>query len=136
MRELRYRTGRAGFRVREVTLVTTLVDAELYPLVELAELYRKRWEARDESKALEDDDENGCVALRDGRRGEQGAVDVRVGVQPGPGGDAGGVATPGGARGSRSASWMRCVGCPRPVPGAPCRSWWSIPIAPTATSPA
>jgi hypothetical protein len=44
VRELRYRTGRAGFRVREVTLVTTPWDAELYPLEELAELYRKRWE--------------------------------------------------------------------------------------------
>jgi hypothetical protein len=52
VRELRYRTGRAGFRVREVTLVTTLVDAELYPLRELAELYRRRWEAEGHLRAL------------------------------------------------------------------------------------
>ena len=52
VRELRYRTGRAGFRVREVTLVTTLVDAELYPLEELAELYRKRWEVEGNLKNL------------------------------------------------------------------------------------
>ena len=52
VRELRYHTGRAGFRVRQVTLVTTLVDAELYPLVELAELYRKRWEAETNLKHL------------------------------------------------------------------------------------
>jgi Transposase DDE domain len=52
VRELRYRTGRAGFRVREVTLVTTLVDAELYPLEELAELYRKRWEVEGNLKHL------------------------------------------------------------------------------------
>src|SRR3954447_26115678 len=52
VRELRYRTGRAGFRVREVTLVTTLVDAESYPLVELAELYRKRWEVKGNLKNL------------------------------------------------------------------------------------
>ena len=52
VRELRYRTGRAGFRVREVTLVTTLVDAESYPLVELAELYRKRWEVEGNLKNL------------------------------------------------------------------------------------
>jgi hypothetical protein len=44
VRELRYRTGRAGFRVREVTLVTTLLDGEFYPLVDLAELYCRRWE--------------------------------------------------------------------------------------------
>ncbi len=44
MRELRYRIDRPGFRVREVTLVTTLVDAEPYPVEALAELYRGRWE--------------------------------------------------------------------------------------------
>jgi hypothetical protein len=52
VRELRYRVGRAGFRVREVTLVTTLVDAELYPLEDLAELYRRRWEVEGNLKAL------------------------------------------------------------------------------------
>ena len=52
VRELRYQTGRAGFRVRTVTLVTTLVDAELYPLVELAELYRRRWEVEGNLKDL------------------------------------------------------------------------------------
>lgn len=44
LRELRYRIDRPGFRVREVTLVTTLVDAELYSLEELASLYRARWQ--------------------------------------------------------------------------------------------
>jgi Transposase DDE domain len=44
VRELRYRTGRCGFRTREITLVTTLLDAERYPLAELAKLYRRRWE--------------------------------------------------------------------------------------------
>jgi hypothetical protein len=44
VRELRYRTGVRGFRSRVITLVTTLLDAERYPLVELAELYRRRWE--------------------------------------------------------------------------------------------
>jgi DDE family transposase len=52
VRELRYRTGRAGFRVREVTLVTTLVDAELDPLEELAELDRRRWEVEGHLKTL------------------------------------------------------------------------------------
>ena len=44
VRELRYRTHRPGFRVREVTLVTTLLDGELYSLESLAELYRVRWQ--------------------------------------------------------------------------------------------
>ena len=45
VRELRYPVGQPGFRTRWVTLVTTLLDAELYPLQELAELYRRRWQA-------------------------------------------------------------------------------------------
>ena len=44
VRELRYLVGKKGFRTKEVTLVTTLWDAELYPLEALAELYRQRWQ--------------------------------------------------------------------------------------------
>jgi Transposase DDE domain len=44
VRELRYLVGKKGFRTKEVTLVTTLLDAELYPLEALAELYRQRWQ--------------------------------------------------------------------------------------------
>jgi hypothetical protein len=44
VRELRYRTPAAGFRARDVTLVTTLTDAQEYPATALAELYRCRWE--------------------------------------------------------------------------------------------
>jgi DDE family transposase len=44
VRELRYRVSRAGFRVRVVTLVTTLLDSEIYPLPELEKLYRRRWQ--------------------------------------------------------------------------------------------
>jgi hypothetical protein len=43
VRELRYRIARPGFRTRAVTLVTTLLDAELYPLEALADLYFARW---------------------------------------------------------------------------------------------
>lgn len=44
VRELRYWTKRRGFRTRVVTLVTTLLDAEVYPADELAALYGRRWE--------------------------------------------------------------------------------------------
>jgi len=44
LRELRYRIDRPGFRVRSVTVVTTLLDAELYPTEALATLYRSRWQ--------------------------------------------------------------------------------------------
>lgn len=43
VRELRYEVGRPGFRTRTVTLVTTLLDTEVYPLDALAELYAARW---------------------------------------------------------------------------------------------
>jgi len=44
VRELRYRIETPGYRTRSVTLVTTLLDAEIYPAEELAELYRCRWQ--------------------------------------------------------------------------------------------
>jgi Transposase DDE domain len=43
LRELRYRVGRRGFRTPWVTLITTLLDDEVYPLEALAELYGMRW---------------------------------------------------------------------------------------------
>jgi IS4 transposase len=44
LREVRYRIGTPGFRTREITLVTTLLDAEAYGVSDLAELYRQRWQ--------------------------------------------------------------------------------------------
>lgn len=44
VRELRYRVTQRGYRVKEVLLVTTLLDAERYPAAELAKLYQQRWE--------------------------------------------------------------------------------------------
>jgi Transposase DDE domain len=44
LREVRYRIGTAGFRTREITLITTLLDAETYGVRDLAELYRQRWQ--------------------------------------------------------------------------------------------
>jgi hypothetical protein len=43
-REVRYDIGRPGFRTRQVTLVTTLLDAAIYGVDDLAELYRLRWQ--------------------------------------------------------------------------------------------
>ncbi len=40
---LRYHIAIKGFRSEEITLVTTLIDAELYPAEELASLYQRRW---------------------------------------------------------------------------------------------
>jgi hypothetical protein len=43
IRELRYRVEVPGFRTREVTLATTLLDGEAYPAGDLATLYFRRW---------------------------------------------------------------------------------------------
>ena len=43
VREVRYRVRVPGVRTKEVTLVTTLLDAERYPTKELARLYGLRW---------------------------------------------------------------------------------------------
>jgi hypothetical protein len=44
LREVRYHINRPGFRTRQITLVTTLLDAEIYRVADLAELYRRRWQ--------------------------------------------------------------------------------------------
>jgi Transposase DDE domain len=44
VRELRYKIHTPGYRVGEVTLVTTLLDASVYPAEALADLYLRRWQ--------------------------------------------------------------------------------------------
>ena len=44
MRELRYKVHTPGYRVGEVTLVTTLLEASVYPAEALADLYFRRWQ--------------------------------------------------------------------------------------------
>lgn len=43
IRHLKYKVEQKGFRVREITLATTLLDASVYEAEELASLYRRRW---------------------------------------------------------------------------------------------
>jgi Transposase DDE domain len=43
LREVRSQIGTPGFRTREITLVTTLLDAEIYRVADLAERSRQRW---------------------------------------------------------------------------------------------
>jgi Transposase DDE domain len=44
LREVRYHLDTPGFRTRQITLVTTLLDPERYPVTDLAELYCQRWQ--------------------------------------------------------------------------------------------
>ena len=43
LREVRYGIGRPGFRTRQITLVTTRLDAAVYRVDDRAEWYRLRW---------------------------------------------------------------------------------------------
>jgi hypothetical protein len=45
LRELRVRVQQRGFRSKVVVVVTSLLDAEEFPASEIAELYRRRWQA-------------------------------------------------------------------------------------------
>lgn len=44
VRELRYAIHQKGFRPQQITLVTTLIDADVYSKDALADLFRRRWE--------------------------------------------------------------------------------------------
>jgi hypothetical protein len=44
LREVRDHIGPPGFRTHQITLVTTLLEAEVYRVADLAELYRRRWQ--------------------------------------------------------------------------------------------
>lgn len=43
VRHLRYRVTQEGFRTREITVATTMLEADIYSAEEIAELYRSRW---------------------------------------------------------------------------------------------
>src|SRR5215472_15922274 len=45
LRALRVDVRQRGFRTERLVLVTTLTDAQAYPAADVAELYRRRWQA-------------------------------------------------------------------------------------------
>ena len=54
VRDLRYGVTQRGYRTQQVTLVTTLLDAQRYPATELAALYHRRWQAEVNLRHLKD----------------------------------------------------------------------------------
>lgn len=52
VREVSFRVRVRGWRVRELTLVTTLCDAEVYSLHELARVYHARWQAEVDLRSI------------------------------------------------------------------------------------
>ena len=45
LREVKVIVEQKGFRTRELVVVTTLLDPEQYPAMQIAALYRRRWQA-------------------------------------------------------------------------------------------
>ena len=54
VRHLKYKVTQRGFRTREITLATTLLDAEVYEATELASLYHRRWNVELHIRSLKD----------------------------------------------------------------------------------
>jgi hypothetical protein len=52
LREFSYQVVRKGYRTQTIVVATTLLDAELYPPAEIAELYRLRWDAEINLRSL------------------------------------------------------------------------------------
>lgn len=52
VREVRFRVRVRGWRVRQLTLVTTLCDAERYRVEELARVYHGRWQAEVDLRSI------------------------------------------------------------------------------------
>ena len=82
VREIRVRIEEPGFRVEEIVVVTTLLDAERYATAEIAELYHYRWNAELDLRALKNVAGDGPVALQDAGNGACGNLEFLAGVQP------------------------------------------------------
>jgi hypothetical protein len=54
IRELRFRVQQPGFRVNELVLVTTMLDAQEYTKEELADLFIERWNIELDLRAIKD----------------------------------------------------------------------------------
>ncbi|MEK7293434.1 MAG: IS4 family transposase, partial [Nitrospirota bacterium] len=52
LRELRFQVSQPGYRTTEITIVTTLTDAEVYTKADIAELYGFRWNAELDIRAI------------------------------------------------------------------------------------
>lgn len=52
MRAIKYYIATPGYRTKQVTLITTLLDEELYPATELLSLYGLRWDVELDLKHL------------------------------------------------------------------------------------
>ena len=84
IRELRVRVQDKTKRVRNLVIVTTLLDAKTYQAKELGGLFRQRWYA-ELDLAVEDGHADGAAFDQEPGDGTQGGGDPPAGVQLDPG---------------------------------------------------
>ncbi len=75
VREIKWRIRECHYRVREVTLVTTLLDPDRYPAAEIARLYKWRWQVEVNLRDLKIT-WHGCAQRSQRGRGHQGGARV------------------------------------------------------------
>ena len=63
VREVPVLVPQKGFRTKQVIVVTTLLDPEKYPPAEIAQLYRRRWQAELEFEKSQGRAPDGSSAL-------------------------------------------------------------------------
>ena len=64
LREIRIRVPKGRCRTREIVVVTTLLDAGRYPKGEIAALYRMRWQAEIDLRALKQTMQMDCLRCK------------------------------------------------------------------------
>jgi hypothetical protein len=86
LREGRYRLDMPGFRTREMTLVTTRLEAQVYRMADLAALVPPTLAGRNRAGAPQDHDADGGAARSNGRRRVEGIARLCARLPPGPDG--------------------------------------------------
>ena len=81
IRELRFKVKQPGFRVNELVLVTTMLDAEEYTKEDLADLFVRRWNIELDLRSIKDRDADGRAAVSVAGDGEEGDLDAFIGLQ-------------------------------------------------------
>jgi hypothetical protein len=71
-REVRYDVGTPGFRTRQITLVTTRLDAQIYRVADLAELVPPALAGRNLTSPAQNEHADGYPALQNGGRRVEG----------------------------------------------------------------
>lgn len=84
VRELRYSVLQRGFRSKEITIITTLVDANAYSVTEIAALYRERWHCELDLCSLKSSLQMAHLPLQDSGDGREGSLDALAGLQSDP----------------------------------------------------